>query len=124
MKDLTKDQTCDIDIALELQEAGVKFERGEDARSEVPYHLVGKLGNWTFQRKWCYWVVTAPEGEGLPESQAEVLNRNLRKEVRVAGYSYVKDLVKWLSSRRTIDSYSIDTQKGLNTFAEIVRKLK
>jgi hypothetical protein len=123
MKNLAQVDLCDIDIALELQAAGVRFERLDYALSEVPYHLVGKLGKWTFIRSWYYWKATAPDGEGVPDDNAKAFNNHWRGQVRVAGFAGGTDVHNWLSSSGTIDSYHIDTQEGLNAFADLVRKL-
>ena len=122
MKNLAHDETCDIDIRQELEAAGITVKTVErPRRSEVPYTLVGELGGWSFQRAWYYWIANAPEGKGIPENSAEELNRDWRKEVRVVGFAGGTDVQKWLSSHGTIDKYHIDTQEGLNAFADLVR---
>ena len=127
MKNLTGTQECDIDIALELQGAGITFERVETpAHKEVPYHLIGKLIDWTFERAWTYWVVTIPEGKGIPENNAYEFNIEWSTEVRLNGLSggtKTEVITNWLSTEGTIDNYHINTQEGLNAFADLVRKL-
>ena len=123
MKNLAGVETCDADIRRELMGANIAVEAVEKTRSEVPYTLIGKLCGWTFKRAWYYWMASAPEGEGVHETDAESLNEQWHNEVRVAGFAGGTKVSDRLSSRKTIDSYHIDTPEGLNVLAKLIKKL-
>ena len=120
MKNLAGDKACDTDILEELKEAGIPAIEEGARYFEVPYHYVGRLGNWTFRRAWYFWMVDAENGKGLSEEVAEELNLSHMREVRVAGFSGGALVEDWLSKQGTIDSYHIDTQAGLNAFAAVL----
>jgi hypothetical protein len=113
-------ETCDTDIRRELMGAGITAETVERVSSEVPYSLVGRLGDWTFERAWYYWMASTPEGMGVPEAEAEGLNQKWRREVRVAGFASGTEVGDWLSNQGTVDSYHIDTPEGLSAFARLL----
>jgi len=84
MKNLAGNQEADDQIEMELDGAGIPIEPALVHRSEVPYTIIGKLGDFTFYRAWYYWVV---EGN-LPVEAAHKLYADPigRKDVRVAGH--------------------------------------
>jgi len=57
MKNLAGNRDCDKYIRDELERAGIEIVYVELADSEVPYRLIGKLGDITFRRAWYYWMV-------------------------------------------------------------------
>lgn len=85
MKNLAGNPHCDDNIRHELTRCGIDIvEAAEPCGGEVNARLTGKLGAFTFQRAWYYWVV-----EGfMPLVRAEVLyeNRIGRTDIRVAGH--------------------------------------
>lgn len=66
MKNLAGNKEADLYIQEELILAGISLEREGPGNLEVPYTIIGKLGDWTFNRAWYYWVASAPDGMGLP----------------------------------------------------------
>lgn len=50
---------CDTTIATELHRARIDIVHHDSvAASEVTYRITGKLGRFTFERAWRYWIVT------------------------------------------------------------------
>jgi hypothetical protein len=77
MKNLAGDKDADLYIQEELILAGIPLVRGDISRGEVPYTITGKLGDWSFNRAWYYWVASAPECKGLPlEAAAQMHEKN------------------------------------------------
>ena len=60
MKNLAGVKDCDVYIREELTKARINVVPCELTHSEVPYRLIGKLGEFEFWRAWYYWVVTGP----------------------------------------------------------------
>src|SRR3989344_9115596 len=104
MKNLAGVETCDTNIRRELNGADIQVVPVERTHSEVPYTLIGKLGEWTFVRAWYYWIASAPNGKGIPEAEAESLNKQWGEEVRVVGFAGGTKVNDWLSGQKTIDS--------------------
>jgi len=65
MKNLAGNKNADRYIQEELILAGIPIVRGEKSTGEVPYSITGKIGDWTFERAWYYWMASAPDGKGL-----------------------------------------------------------
>ena len=95
MKNLAGVAEADDYIREELYLAGIPAVVVDKTRSEVPYTVVGKLGNWTFTRAWYYWIAKVDSCElGLPLDRAmELHNRkhptrdmNLGKVIRSGGH--------------------------------------
>ncbi|MEI6731890.1 MAG: hypothetical protein WCK90_04375 [archaeon] len=61
MINLAGQKDADIKIQEELVLAGIPIVKVKDVRSEVPYTLVGKIGNWNFERAWYYWMVSVED---------------------------------------------------------------
>lgn len=77
MQNLAGNKECDQFIKDELYLANIPAISTERTRSEVPYTVIGKIGNWTLTRAWYYWIakVETPT-QGLPLKQAmELHNR-------------------------------------------------
>lgn len=107
----------------EMEEAGLKttmqFE-GYQETNECKLRITGSLGPWIFTRSWYYWVAKGP---GINIEQAIQLNEKYRTVVRADGYADgIEDL--WEHCKGfAVGTYHIDTQEGLNAFAELLRKI-
>lgn len=55
MKNLAGVKDCDKDIRKELTKAKVEIKEVHDNKSEVPYTLIGVVGDWELRRLWYYW---------------------------------------------------------------------
>lgn len=69
MKNLAGVQDCDKDIRKELTKAKVEIKEVHDNKSEVPYTLIGVVGDWELRRLWYYWSARPIKGSnchGLP----------------------------------------------------------
>lgn len=65
MKNLAGVDDADKTIKEELYLAGIQELPETPKHSEVPYTIIGRLGNWKFRRAWYYWVATVeyrPDG--------------------------------------------------------------
>lgn len=87
-------ETADQQIREELYLAGIPMAKVEKTNTEVPYTIIGQLGNWTFTRAWYYWVATVQKREeGLLLDLALQLyntkhptdNTNLSEIIRAGG---------------------------------------
>jgi hypothetical protein len=121
MKNLAGNNNCDTFIKKELKLAGVPvvhvyFEHPH----EVPFTVIGKLGDFTFRRAWYYWVVNGP----VPMSVAiELYNNPIgRKDIRVDGHCGCPAPDEWCHGSEFISLYHIDSQDGLNLFVESICK--
>ena len=66
MINLAGNKDADKHIKEELYIAGIEAI-DENAKGEVPYTIIGRLGNWKFRRAWYYWVASVERDEdGLP----------------------------------------------------------
>ena len=77
MKNLAGDKDADKFIKEELTIAGINQVNVNDNHSEVPYTIIGKIGNWTFERAWYYWVarVENPKDGLILDKALELHNR-------------------------------------------------
>lgn len=66
MINLAGNLAADERIQEELILANIDLITGEKNTGEVPYTIMGKLGDWKFKRAWNYWIARAPDGKGLP----------------------------------------------------------
>jgi len=83
MKNLAGVKKADDYIRGELETAGIKIRKGPLDDGGVPYTLTGKLGNWTFERAWTYWMANSSKRKtGLPLDIAEKLHD---KKYRIKG---------------------------------------
>lgn len=124
MKNLAGASTlhADAHIEDELKEACIPIFKGDPAKGEVTASLVGEHGRFRFERVWSYWVVNGPVSVELAW---ELYNDPRgRYDVRVAGHCGCPEPVDpWTTVVDGIDSvteYHIDSQDGLNLFAEKV----
>ncbi len=86
MKNLAGVKECDATIMEELEKAGIlpfNIAR-ENENTEVPYGVIGRLGDFEFRRAWYYWVVKG----SVPLNVAEEMYNDPtgKKDVRVAGH--------------------------------------
>ena len=96
MKNLAGDKKCDADIKSELYLAGIETIPAGEHTSEVPYTVVGRIGNWRLRRAWTYWVATVEHlNDGMPlEAAMELHNTpdpiidgiNLGQTIRSGGH--------------------------------------
>jgi hypothetical protein len=85
MRNLAGNADCDVFIRDELARAGIPLVEFETPiRGEVPARFSGKLGPFTFERAWYYWIVKGP----MPLSVARELYEHHvgRTDVRVGGH--------------------------------------
>jgi hypothetical protein len=67
MINLAGEPTADKTILEELYLAGIPAIKINKGNTEVPYSYVGKIGRWTFSRRWYYWSARVEEDQnGLP----------------------------------------------------------
>ncbi len=67
MKNLAGEHTADKTILEELYLAGIPAVKVEQHKGEVPFSYVGKIGRWTFSRRWYYWSASVEDDQtGLP----------------------------------------------------------
>ncbi|KKK73177.1 hypothetical protein LCGC14_2896430 [marine sediment metagenome] len=123
MKNLAGDANCNADIERELLEAGIKVieETPENKYAEVAWRLIGTLCGWRFTRAWYYWVART-QYNPLPMAAAEELHQELGTEIRVDGHCGCPGPIEWWKEGGRADRYHIDTQQGLNAFAEALKK--
>jgi len=117
-----RDDVDDL-IASELEEAKIKtFKIPESCRKDDPEMrtiIFGELAGWGFRRAWYYWVASGP---GIPPDIAEELHKEFGKEVRVNGHCMCPSPLKWHHGF-AVGLYHVDTQRGLNALADILRKI-
>ena len=84
MKNLAGVPMCDVYIRAELEAAGIPIVEVPLDNTEVPYRLIGQLGNFEFRRAWYYWIVSGR----VPLEIAKELYANPigKKDVRVTGH--------------------------------------
>lgn len=75
MENLAGVNECDAAIRTELSNAGCPTEHANASRSEVPYSIVGRIGDWKLIRAWRYWIaIPTKDKNGLPLSVASVMH--------------------------------------------------
>ena len=110
----------DEQVKKELTEAGIKAAHGEWLRErEVPAAYMGELCMWGFKRAWYYWVATGP---GIPPIDAELFHKTWGTQVRVEGHCGCPSPLEY-NKGFAVSSYHIDTQEGLNAFAEMLKSI-
>lgn len=84
MKNLAGVATCDEDIRRELARSYIDAVDVEEGNTEVPYSVIGKLGDMTLRRAWYYWAVKCR----VPLEIAKALYADPvgRTDIRVAGH--------------------------------------
>jgi hypothetical protein len=77
MINLAGEKNADKHILEELYLAGIKAEKVDTSKGEVPYTFIGKIGKWTFKRLWYYWSASVEDvKDGVPlKSALEFNNR-------------------------------------------------
>lgn len=71
MKNLAGVKDADITIQEELYLAGIPQGKVELTNSEVPYTIIGRIGNWIFKRAWYYWMAHVENPiDGVPLKDA------------------------------------------------------
>lgn len=116
---------ADAYVEDELTEACIPIGKNLH-HGEVQTSLRGECEDYIFTRAWTYWVVTGP----VPIDVAWEMYNDPRgaKDVRVAGHCGCPEPAEpWIRKREAgdvVDSYHIDTQDGLNLFAEKVLKTR
>ena len=71
MINLAGNKKCNETILEELYLANIPAIKCEQSTGEVPYSYEGKIGNWTFRRRWYYWSVSVGDKDlGLPLKEA------------------------------------------------------
>lgn len=110
----------------ELDQAGIPsqgfdcFRFASNSRYyEVPTMYRGFLAHWSFQRAWYYWVA---EGPGIPPTIAEEFHKSWGTHCRVEGDCGCPTPLEE-NEGFAIGEYHIDTQEGLNAFAELLRSI-
>ncbi len=111
----------DATVLGELNEAGIKVEGLESLRGhyEVPTKYVGSLAMWGFRRAWRYYIASGP---GVPPDLAEEFHGKYGKQVRVQGHCGCPSPLEY-NHGFAVGMYHIDSQNGLNAFAELLRKI-
>jgi hypothetical protein len=142
---------CDKYIQAELLEAGIEIRSGAEnwkytppktrnnglvvvanwndymetweCKGEVPYHIIGVLGDTTFKRAWYYWMVKCM----VPLEVAEKMYEDPigKKDVRVSGHCGCPPPNEWckdIDGKKYITSYHIDSQEGLNLFVKTIKE--
>lgn len=115
-------QKVDAQVCKELTEAGVKATGPHEwlrKGKEVPAAYIGELCLWRFDRAWYYWIASGP---GIPPDKAQEFHLKWGTSVRVEGHCGCPSPLEW---RRgfAVGSYHIDSQDGLNAFAELLRSI-
>jgi hypothetical protein len=122
MKNAAGDQNCNEYLTGELLAAGIAVVPFLDNKREVPATIKGKLGSWTFERAWYYWVA---RGNHIPFEVADKLHEAHGKDVRVCGHCGCPSPREWYDGIRHepgVPLYHVDTQEGLNALADAIRK--
>ena len=94
MENLAGVKTADSTVLKELYLAGIVAVE-QKSEGEVPYNHIGRIGQWTFRRLWCYWSASVEHTElGMPLDKALELhnkkhpteNYKLGCEIRSGGH--------------------------------------
>lgn len=115
---------CDDVVEAELLAAQIEIVRDQPREGEVASSLRGRLGDFTFERAWYYWVVKGR----VPIAQAWEIyfNGAGQKNVRVSGHASSPAPTDWVETgddgMEFISSYHIDSQEGLNLFTFVIRR--
>jgi hypothetical protein len=85
MDNLAGSKEADARISDELTICGINISFNEELRQrEVSTNVEGRLGPFTFQRAWYYWVVSGPVPLDIAKKLYE--DRVGRTDIRVAGH--------------------------------------
>lgn len=114
---------CDLTIIKEIEESGLKYNKMACATTgEVGSNLWTYFQSWNLQRLWYYWAAST-ETTPLLFKHSIPLHESDGEEIRVGGYIGGQHPLDGYSNDWDIgvNSYHIDTQKGLNKFIETVK---
>lgn len=109
-------------IEDELTEAHIHMLKTHVSKGEVRASIVGSHGLFEFVRAWSYWIVKGP----VPIDIAWEMYCDPRgkDDVRVAGHcgcpEPIEPWIEIIDGKEYVTLYHIDTQDGLNLFAEKV----
>ncbi len=124
MRNLAGVKEADKYILEESFLAGIEIIRVEKSEGEVPYSITGKLGDWTFNRAWYYWVASASEKKGLPLKIATELHEKVYPKVggnhpktygqvvRVEGHCKYPHPKEWAKHYDSLDRLLVHDPKG------------
>lgn len=87
--------------------------------NDVPTGYVSDYCMWGFRRAWYYWVAKGP---GIPADLAEEFHKTWGIQVRVNGHCACPSPLEQ-NHGFAIGLYHIDTQEGLNAFAELLKSI-
>lgn len=123
MQNLAGNAGCDEVIARELARCGIEAISVELTHTEVPYRIIGKLGDFTFKRCWYYWAVKGK----VPLVVAKDLYADPvgRTDIRADGHCGAlppDQVAAETDGERYVSSYHIDTEIGLRLFTETIKK--
>jgi len=125
MKNAAGDANCDKYLKSELQQAGIQIVPFSDNRGEVPATVKGRLGSWTFERSWYYWVA---KGNLIPFDEADKLHDTHGQAVRVAGHCGCPSPREWYVDgpipQPGVPVYHVDTQAGLDALTAVIRTVE
>jgi len=113
---------CDLTIIKEIEESGLKYDKMAcTTTGEVESNLWAHFQGWKFRRLWYYWSAST-ETSPLLFKYSIPLHDSDGEEIRVGGYAGGQHPLDWYSNDWDIgvNSYHIDTQKGLNKFIQTV----
>jgi hypothetical protein len=87
MINLAGNKDADKHIKEELYLADIEqINVGGTVKSEVPYSIIGRIGNWKLYRAWYYWVATVERREdGLPLEAAMKLHNTPHPTEKIMG---------------------------------------
>ena len=118
MENLAGRKDCDEYIRRELERCRIDIVEVELTRSEVPYTLEGRLGDFEFRRAWYYWVVRGSVPlEVAQEIYADPVGHT---DIRVAGNAGCPPPEEW-AHRGFVELYHVDTEVGLRLFADTIK---
>src|SRR6266404_4544425 len=110
MENLAGNAECDKQIRRELERACILVKEVSQGDTEVPYSLIGELGDFEFRRAWTYWVVEGPVELEIAEKMYE--DPVGRTDIRVAGNAGCPPPCEWADERggiKYVTTYNIDT---------------
>jgi hypothetical protein len=117
MRNLAGGGDVDADLAIrdELSAAGIDIVPIDPSCcGEVSTHYAGRLGPFSFSRRWYYWRVTGTVP--LAVAREMYAHADGALAVRVNGHCAAPP------PDEDVDLYDIDTAAGLRLFAETIRK--
>jgi hypothetical protein len=119
MQNLAGNKKADEYIRRELERARISVALADPHNFEVPFTIIGRLGDFVFTRAWTYWVVVGR----VPFDVAEELFSDPvgRTDIRVTGHAGCPSPAEWVGVGKPVTSYHIDSEVGLRIFADTLR---